>query len=274
MEVAHNGEEVALTNREWQAERQEIAGLYERLRERLLQSEKLATLGQMAAGIAHEMNNPITGILSHAQLIARQLPLDHPARPDLEGIVAEGRRLARIVRHLLEYSRPYLEPRAVRLDEVMEQSLSLAWHEIKYQNHKIIQDYAPDLPLLRGDPGQLFQVFINLITNASRAMGEGGRLTLRTRPSATPGFVRAEVTDTGCGIAPEHLARIFDPFFTTREPGEGTGLGLFVGHEIITRHGGTITAHSEVGKGTTFVIELPVARRAVPLIHGQKVSAQ
>jgi two-component system NtrC family sensor kinase len=248
-----------LSNQEWQEKQQEIASLYERLKGRLLQSEKLALLGQMAAGIAHEMNSPITGILSRTQLIARQLSPDHPARPDLDGIVAEGRRLARIVRHLLDYSRPHLEPRAVRLGEMMEQSLFLAWHEIKYQNHGIIQDYTPNLPLLRGDPGQLSQVFINLITNASHAMGEGGRLTLRAQPSATPGFVRAEVTDTGCGIVPEHLARIFEPFFTTREPGEGTGLGLFVGREIITRHGGTITVHSEVGKGTTFVIELPVA---------------
>ncbi|GAB4407202.1 MAG: response regulator [Anaerolineales bacterium] len=248
---------------------------------RLMQAEKLSALGELTAGVAHELNNPLTSILGFVQLLQRT-DLSDRQSSYLGVIHDETRRAARIVRNLLTFARRQ-EPEKKMLDinTILEETLSLLAYQLRVSGVKVEQDLDPNLPKTAADPYQLQQVFVNIINNAQQAMQEahgGGTLTIRTLPVLRPAgyahnttlnladqpdstlesWVRVEFTDDGPGIPPELLTRIFDPFFTTKAPGKGTGLGLSVCHGIIRDHDGHIWAESTPGRGATFVLELPV----------------
>ncbi|TWJ33110.1 HAMP domain-containing sensor histidine kinase [Geobacter argillaceus] len=225
----------------------------------LVRSEKLASVGELVAGIAHEINNPLTGILVYSNLVSEDAKLDPSLQDDMAVIVRETERCANIVRGLLKFSRESV-PHKTRtsLTQVMDAALSLVEHQTLFQDIIIIRNYQKALPLIYLDPGQIEQVFINMVLNAGQAMDGTGSLTITIdiTPDEQSLFVR--VIDTGCGIAEETLAKIFDPFFTTKE-NRGTGLGLSVSYGIIKNHGGNIEVTSRVGEGTTFTIVLPIA---------------
>lgn len=235
-------------------------------RERLIkrqmeQTERLSALGQIVAGVAHELNNPLTSILGFGQLLLSE-PLQEEARRDVERIVSQARRMSRIVQNLLVFARDR-EPEwtATDLNAVIRQVVEMREHELSVANIRVELELEEDLPVIRADPYQLQQVFFNLVLNAEQAMREahqGGRLTVRTTLLPDGEWLRAEVIDDGPGILPQNLKRIFDPFFTTKEVGKGTGLGLSVCYGIVEEHGGRIWAESEYGHGATFIVELPV----------------
>jgi two-component system NtrC family sensor kinase len=223
----------------------------------LIQSEKLASLGKMAAGIAHEINNPLGGILIYSHLILEDMPKDTPQHENLKKIVKETQRCKDIVKGLLEFARPR-EPEMVLSDisEVLERALAIVERQALFQNITIRQDCAP-LPKIVADASQLQQVFMNIILNAAEAMAGCGTLTIRAWADEEAGCVYLEFTDTGHGIKPEDMKRLFEPFFSTKEVGQGTGLGLAISYSIIQKHGGDIQVRSETGKGATFTIRLP-----------------
>ncbi len=246
----------------------------------LVQTEKLASLGKLSASIAHEINNPLSGILTYAKLLSRKL---RTGVPDVEGVHAalqqlalverETQRCVTIVRNLLDFARQR-EPsfQVVEVSRVIEEALSLLEHRMAMQDVQVTREFAP-VPAVRADFGQLRQAFVNVLINACEAMPGGGTLRVLTREvalseagnggplSATgkPGppshFAEVVITDTGQGIPPEHLSNIFDPFFSTKE--KGTGLGLSVVYGIVEKHGGKIAVESRVGRGTTVTLRFP-----------------
>ncbi|MGQ9599868.1 MAG: cache domain-containing protein [Anaerolineae bacterium] len=226
--------------------------------EQLVQKEKLASVGQLAAGVAHEINNPLGSVLLYADILHKETPPENvQQRADLEMIINEATRCKTIVNDLLNFSRQN-EVLAQETDlnallrELAEEVIRLEL----YQKVKVVQDLDPNLPVIQADPLQLRQVFLNLMNNAAEAMPEGGTLTLRTRRDPANEQVIAEVQDTGIGILPENMKKIFTPFFTTKPIGKGTGLGLAIIYGIVKMHRGQINVQSEVGKGTTFTIIL------------------
>lgn len=225
----------------------------------LVSSEKMASLGKLAAGIAHEINNPLGGILIYASLLREDLSEDDPKRGDLEKIVSEAGRCKEIVKSLLEFARqtePKMEP--TDINRMINEGLFFLVNQALFHNIKIIKRLDPFLPFVRGNPGQLKQVFMNITVNAAEAMHGNGTLTITTYRHPSENKVIIEFTDTGEGIPDEYLTRIFDPFFTTKDVGKGTGLGLATSYGIIEDHGGKISVKSKVGEGTTFIIELPI----------------
>jgi len=229
--------------------------------EQLIQAEKLTSLGQMAASIAHELNNPLAGVLVYTKLLSKKVAHDtfmkEEALSYLSKMESEVSRSSRIIRNLLDFARQ-TEPalRLVDINQVLEQALSLVSHQAQLQNIEVIRELSPSLPKVTADFDQLQQVFTNLSLNAIQAMPDGGRLTLRS--SVVDNEIMVAVQDTGCGISKENLAKLFTPFFTTKEKGKGVGLGLAVVHGIIERHRGKVKVQSEVGKGTTFSVYLEV----------------
>jgi signal transduction histidine kinase len=230
-------------------------------REQLVHAEKLASLGQLAASIAHEINNPLAGVLTYTKLLAKKISgdtLEKGAALDyLAKMESEVSRCSRIIRNLLDFSRqtqPTL--RLVDVNQVIEQVLAMVGHQAQLQNVDIVRELSPSLPKVMADSDKLQQVFTNLTLNAIQAMSGGGKLTLRT--SVENSQVRIDVQDAGCGISKENLSKLFTPFFTTKEKGSGVGLGLAVVRGIIERHKGEIKVQSEVGKGTTFSVYLGV----------------
>jgi len=235
--------------------------------EQLLRSEKLSSVGLLAAGVAHELNSPLMGILTFAHMLAKRLPEGSPERADVEVIAAQADRCSQIIRQLLDFARGTPSaPRPIDVHQVLDQSLNLVTHLAIFRNIEVRKDYADQLPLLTADPNQLEQVFVNLLMNAAEAMPQGGTLTVRTRlrkgkgGAARPATDVLEISfhDTGVGIPPEMIHKIFDPFFTSKQVGKGTGLGLAVSHGIVERHGGTIEVESTPGGGTTFTVVLPL----------------
>ncbi|MFQ6137463.1 MAG: sensor histidine kinase, partial [Candidatus Hydrothermarchaeales archaeon] len=224
--------------------------------QQLIQSEKLAAIGQLAAGVAHEINNPLANISMYTQMLMEK-EKDSARREKLEVIEGQVGIAARIVGHLLDFSRQS-EPKTTQLDlnkEILE-TLSFLNHQMYISNIEIVKDLDADLPKIYADSGQLRQVFLNLISNAIEAMPRGGRLTLSTKKE--DGEIEIGIADTGVGIPKEDISKIFDPFFSTRGVGKGTGLGLSVSLGIIERHAGRIEVESEVGVGTKFTIKLPI----------------
>jgi len=227
----------------------------QRMQAQLIRSEKLASLGEIVAGIAHELNNPLTGVLVLASLLEKDESMDAESREDLGVIVHETQRCARIVKGLLDFSRETTPQKVpADLNQIMDKSLALIGTQSIFHDVQIEKDYGADLPRVMVDPNQVEQVFINILLNAAQAMSDGGTLTIVTR--GTDRGLEVSVRDTGVGIPAEHLRRIFDPFFTTKE--KGTGLGLAVSYGIVENHGGAIEVDSAVGRGTTFSIRLPV----------------
>jgi two-component system NtrC family sensor kinase len=233
-----------------------------RLEEQMVQTEKLTSLGLLAAGVAHEVNTPLAVISNYIQMLAKQIPADDPRQKTIERIVKQTFRASEIVNNLLNFSRTGTpELSEVDLNSVLEETLTLVQHPFRTAKVNVIKNYTDSLPLVLGSTTRLQQVFLNLFMNARDAMPTGGMLEVRT--AAHNGSVEVEVTDTGMGIAGEHLKRIFDPFFTTKTSGRGTGLGLSVSYGIIKEHAGKVDVRSTPGKGTSFRLEFPVARKAV-----------
>jgi len=235
----------------------------------LIQSEKLASLGKLAAGVAHEINSPLTGILTYSSLLLKTKEDTNPEKEDLEVIVNETNRCKRIVKGLLDFARQ-TEPQKVLSDinEVIEKSINLISHQATMQNVKIEEKIKPDLPKIMIDVGQVQQVFMNILLNAVEAMPQEGTLTVSS--GTEDEMVAIRFTDTGIGIPEENLPKIFDPFFTTKKQGKGTGLGLSVSYGIIERHRGKLEVESKVGKGTTFTVKLPIKEEAFAI--GEKRS--
>jgi two-component system NtrC family sensor kinase len=236
----------------------------------LVSSEKMASLGKLAAGIAHEINNPLGGILIYASLMAEDLPEDDSKRGDLARIVQEASRCKDIVKSLLEFARqtePKMEP--TDINRAITDGLFFLENQALFHNIKIIKNLDPFLPFIRGNASQLKQVLINIIVNAAEAMHGNGTLTITSYPSPDRKSIVLEFTDTGEGIPEENFTRIFDPFFTTKEVGKGTGLGLATSYGIVEDHGGRINVKSKVGEGTTFTIELPTYPEEQPFQEGE-----
>jgi len=235
----------------------------ERLKEythqQIMKSDRLATLGQLAAGVAHEINNPLGAVLMYSHLSMEEMEAQDSHRRNLEKVVAEATRCKNIVRGLLDFARQS-EPNIEESDinEILKRTLSLLANQALFQNIKITTALSTSMPKAMMDSGQIQQVFTNIILNAAEAIAGEGELTVVSRTTADNEWIEIEFTDTGCGIPRENLEKIFDPFFTTKEVGRGTGLGLAVSYGIIARHKGTVEVKSEQGKGTTFIVRLPL----------------
>ena len=236
----------------------------------LVSSEKMASLGKLAAGIAHEINNPLGGILIYSSLMMEDLKEEDPKKGDLARIVQEAGRCKEIVKSLLEFARqtePKMEPNDI--NRAINDGLFFLVNQALFHNIKIVKKFDPFLPFVKGNASQLKQVFMNIIVNAAEAMHGSGTLTISTYPAPDRKSVLVEFTDTGEGIPEENLTRIFDPFFTTKDVGKGTGLGLATSYGIVKEHGGRIGVKSKVDEETTFTIELPTYPETQPILEGQ-----
>jgi two-component system NtrC family sensor kinase len=238
----------------------------QRAHEQLSRSEKLTALGEMAAGVAHEINNPLGGILLYGNLVLEDLPPDSPARENILKIIHQTDRCRHIVQGLLAFSRtPTGDMVPVQINGVVKAALDLVKDQTIFHGIRIETAYASDLPEVVGDASRLEEVFLNLFINAADAMQEkGGSLSIAT--TRFDDRVRITVADTGKGIDREYLPHIFEPFFTTKGPGLGTGLGLSIAYGVIKKHNGMIDAESAPGKGTVFTVSLPVAGKAAETV--------
>src|SRR2546426_603890 len=254
--IARQAAVASENSRLYEGEKQRMAEL-QRTQAQLIQSTKLAAIGELAANIAHEINNPLTSVLGFASYLAEQVPHGQPMREELDLIQEEAGRARDIVRDLLHFSRQReFIPQITDLNAVLEQTLSMVRRQGALDAITLHEEYASDLAPVEVDVPRIKQVFLNLINNAVYVMKDsGGSLTIRSR--ANGDMVQVEVTDTGTGIAAEHLDRIFEPFFTTKPEVSGTGLGLSVSLGIVQSHGGTIEVQSELGRGSTFTVKLP-----------------
>ncbi len=261
-------QEVSATNAE-------LVATVDRLRNtqaQLVQAEKLSAIGQLVAGVAHELNNPLTSVIGYAQLVQEEVTaqpalaaISQALLDDVGRIVSESDRAARIVRNLLTFARRQSAERSEQdISEMCRRVVDLRAYDSRLKGIEVVTHYAADLPKVHVDGGQLQQALLNLVLNAEQAMkgSDTRRLEIAVTSDPSCGAVRIDVSDTGHGIEKANVARVFDPFFTTRPVGEGTGLGLSIVYGIVRDHGGQIWVGSEVGKGTTFSMRLPV--RIVP----------
>ena len=226
------------------------------LGEQLVHTTRLASMGEMAAAVAHELNNPLSGILGTAELLREALDREDPRQADISNIIELSLTCRKIIKDLLIFARKSMpEARPVAINDVVERVVSMVEKRALLQNIVIEKELCPNLPQLMADDNQLAQVFLNIINNAIDAMPEGGKLTISTRPSPM-GTIEITFLDSGQGISPEALPRIFEPFFTTKV--EGTGLGLSVSKGIVEAHGGSIEVHTHPGVGSSFTVILPL----------------
>ncbi|HEX5745226.1 MAG TPA: ATP-binding protein [Archangium sp.] len=231
------------------------------LEQRVIHAEKLASMGQLAASVAHEINNPMTAVVAYSEsLLQRSMMMGSAGAADsekLRKILESGQRILRFTKDLTSYARPAKDKvERVQLNALLDKAVGYCEHVVAQARVKVERDYG-ELPPLHAVPANLEQVFVNLITNACHAMEAGGQVWLRTRREGREAVVW--VKDTGSGIAPGNLSRIFDPFFTTKTEGNGTGLGLSIVQRIVEKHGGKLSVDSELGQGTTFTVRLPLA---------------
>jgi two-component system NtrC family sensor kinase len=231
------------------------------------QGEKLASIGVLASGIAHELNNPLTGVLTFTSLMRKKAPDGSEDAEDLDLVIRETKRCASIIKRLLDFAREKVPVKGFfSLDRVIEDTVRFVERPASLQQVEISIDLDPGLPQIWGDADLIKQVILNLLVNAQQAIDGKGNITVRSRPCAgvastgseAVSMVEIAVIDTGCGIPQANLQRIFDPFFTSKEVGKGTGLGLSVSYGIVKAHGGKITVESVIGTGTTFRIYLPI----------------
>jgi two-component system NtrC family sensor kinase len=258
----HSGDELGRLARAFNLMVKEVKERDMRLREmtdeRLSQMEKQISVGRLAAGVAHEINNPLTAVLSLSSLMRKHFPEDDPHREDLDVIVTETTRCREIVRSLLDFARERpTQMQTVDINTVVRDTLALTHnYEALARIHTEVR-FAPTPLLVDADAKQLQQVFTNVIINAAEATRPGRTVVIATDEDSSGGFVVVQVRDTGKGIPAEHLQRIFEPFFTTKGQGKGTGLGLSVSLGIVRKHNGSIDIDSEEGKGTTVTVTLP-----------------
>jgi len=236
----------------------------EEAKSELVRSERMAAVGELAAGLSHEIDNPIGVILGFAELLLEDMPEDDPRHEDLSQIVEESKRCKRIVRGLLDFSRPpVLGVIPTDVSEVARRTADAARSQRLFKRVVITTELAEGLPVLQADPDRLKQVFMNLMINAAQAMPDGGGIKVSTGYDAAAGGIRVVFEDTGPGIPEEELKRVFEPFFTTKRPGEGTGLGLAICVRLLEEHGGRIEAESGPGMGARFFVTLPVTSPTV-----------
>ncbi|MBN2293681.1 MAG: PhnD/SsuA/transferrin family substrate-binding protein [Pirellulales bacterium] len=222
-------------------------------------TEKLAAIGRLAAGVAHEINNPLTGVLTFSHLLREKEDLDVQDREDLDLIIRETTRASNIVHNLLDFARERpTEKQVLDVNEVVRWTIHLLGNQEAFQNIRVFEDFEENLPGVDADENQVQQVLVNLMLNACAAMPNGGTLTLST--TFRDGKVHIAVADTGTGIKREHIERIFDPFFSTKGVGKGTGLGLSVSYGLVHQHGGTLEVESQEGLGSTFTVILPPSK--------------
>jgi C4-dicarboxylate-specific signal transduction histidine kinase len=253
-------------------EEEATAGIFNDLREKIKvqqrlqeaetkigQTEKMASLGRLAAGVAHEINNPLTSILLYGNLMREKLEKEHPLSRNLDYVLEDAERCREIVKNLLAYSRQSSPSKEVfSLNSLVNDSLKLIHDQRLFMNVRVEKHLANHQILVRADKNQLCQVVINLIINAVDAMEEKGILSLSTRWDEETGKSYLEVADTGCGIAPENVSKIFDPFFTTKALGKGTGLGLSMAYGVMEENQGSIFIKKSGAGGTTIALELPI----------------
>ncbi|MCE9529753.1 MAG: PAS domain S-box protein [Planctomycetes bacterium] len=264
--VSTRTQELEFANEQLQSSLRQLESKTDELRstsQQLWQAAKLASVGELAASIAHELNNPLGTVSLRVESILAQTGLDDPRRRSLEIVEQEVERMARLVANLLQFSRHGREQiSTVNVDEEIRMTAELTQHFLKRRSIEISTHFEEGLPTIFADRQKLRQVFLNLFTNAGDAMPHGGKLVTRVRKDLSPAGksqLVVEVSDTGVGISPEILHRVTDPFFTTKEEGKGTGLGLAICKRIVHEHQGSIHIESEVGKGTCIRITLPVA---------------
>lgn len=239
------------------------------LDEQLIQSQKLASIGELSSGIAHEINNPLAIIGQEVEWIRQLLKENESAGvKGMEDIVESVQEIAKqvgrcseITHKLLDFARkkdPLIQ--GAEINKLIEDMVKLVEKDASHKDIRIVRAYQPSLPLVYTDPPLLRQVILNLLNNAAYAIGKNGAITVATALSSA-GTLDIDIKDTGCGIPKEHLNKIFDPFFTTKPPGKGTGLGLSICHGIIVRLGGKFSVESNVGEGTTFTVHLPLQQK-------------
>ena len=256
-----------------------------RAHEQMLRVERMASMGKLAAIVAHEINNPLAGILTYAKLLKKQFARENDKKYDevlasLDLIESESRRCGEIIKNLLTFSRAASTKHELsNLNAVVDRSVRLVQHQLELQNIQLHLDLAPDLPPVWCDPAQIEQVILALVMNAAGAMQKGGNLSLRSRKPDLGSQVQLEVQDDGTGIPPELVSQMFEPFFTTKERGHGLGLGLAISRMIVERHRGRIDVKSELGRGTLFIVTLPledaevtVSAKEAANSHGQSQS--
>jgi two-component system, NtrC family, sensor kinase len=221
-----------------------------------LHTEKLSALGRMAAGIAHEINNPLAGVLLYSSNLLKKIPDDSPLKEGMEIIIRETQRCKIIIQDLLEFAR-YHEPQKTMVDirKIIDRAINMLENEFRLKQIQITRSYSKDLKIGMFDESQLQQVLVNLMLNSAQAIGENGTITIQTNMTSNGEQAIITVLDTGCGIAPEHMAKIFEPFFSTKK--NGSGLGLAVSYGIVRNHQGKLTVESKLGKGACFTITLP-----------------
>jgi two-component system NtrC family sensor kinase len=248
----------ASAEREQAAERAKAYRELKSLQARLIQSEKMSSLGRMAASVAHEINNPLGAIVIFSCLLLEKTPEDFPGRKKLETIVREASRCRDIVRSLLDFARPGAGARhKADLNTIVRTALDLLQSQSMFNEIEVTLELSTTPIEIICDSSQIQQAVTNLLVNASEAISGRGKITIRNWCDASRQMAAVSFTDTGCGISPESLEQIFEPFFTTKQEGHGTGLGLTIVYGIIERHGGTIKVDSRLGQGTTFTVWLP-----------------
>ena len=236
---------------------------------KIMESERLAMIGQLAANVAHEINNPLQGIVAYSYLLLEKMPGENSTKPYVQKIANQANRCTEIIRGLLDFSRqrkPQKTPSDVT--GLLGECISLIENQALFQNVQIVKDFS-NLPEVVIDPSQIQQVFLNMIINAAEAMDGNGKLTLTTRFFSAERSIGVEFADTGHGISEENIERIFDPFFTTKDVGHGTGLGLAISYGIVKEHKGNISVESTIGKGSTFCIRLPLRANGESNGHGK-----
>lgn len=243
---------------------QQIEEDLEQSHQMLMQSEKMAGLGRLAAGVAHEINNPMSGIMLYANLVQEDLGAEHPLSSDLQTIIHEAERCKVIVADLLEFShQTTYEMELVNLNDVIQKTLTILQHQPLFQNVEISRELNPELPPIYGNAIRLNQVIMNIVVNGVQAMDGHGRLRITSRTRANQDINEITIQDSGPGIDKQLLEKIFDPFFTTKAAGEGTGLGLSVSYAIVKEHKGSIRVTSNPESGTTFTLRFPVVKETM-----------
>ncbi|HEY5731664.1 MAG TPA: cache domain-containing protein [Anaerolineales bacterium] len=256
-------------NKMSQALKERDEKLKEFAKKKISESERLALVGQLSANVAHELNNPLQGIVTYASLALEKETFDESCRQNITKIVVQANRCRDIIRGLLDFSRKKNPDKTLcDINSLLQGCISLVENQAIFHNIEIVMNLDHSLPMVVVDPSQVERVFLNLVINAAEAMEGTGRLTIRTTMNSATQSIDVDVQDTGPGIPPKNIGRIFDPFFTTKETGHGVGLGLAISYGIVDEHKGKLTVESNPGMGTTFTVSLPLAVEKAGMAYG------